>query len=171
MQKTVVAAAAIAAASFVFAGAAVAGGFQFRTTLTGAQEVPVKTTSAEAKLNVKLGDGSATYNLRITSPIQNITQAHIHKGDPGVNGPIAVWLFPAAPPATLVPGTTEGRLAKGSFDADDLCYSATAPYCVNGHGNWDGFVADLKTGKLYANVHTQANPGGEVRGQVHANHG
>jgi hypothetical protein len=27
-------------------------------------------------------------------------------------------------------------------------------------------VADLLAGKWYANIHTQANPGGEIRGQV-----
>jgi hypothetical protein len=27
-------------------------------------------------------------------------------------------------------------------------------------------VADLKAGKWYVNVHTAANPGGEIRGQV-----
>jgi CHRD domain len=30
----------------------------------------------------------------------------------------------------------------------------------------DAQIADLETGKWYANVHTAANPGGEIRGQM-----
>jgi len=30
----------------------------------------------------------------------------------------------------------------------------------------DAQIADLTAGKWYANIHTQANPGGEIRGQV-----
>ena len=30
----------------------------------------------------------------------------------------------------------------------------------------DDQIADLMAGKWYVNVHTKANPGGEIRGQV-----
>jgi hypothetical protein len=30
----------------------------------------------------------------------------------------------------------------------------------------DGQIADLKAGKWYFNIHTAANPGGEIRGQL-----
>ncbi len=30
----------------------------------------------------------------------------------------------------------------------------------------DAQIADLKAGKWYVNLHTAANPGGEIRGQV-----
>ena len=76
---------------------------------------------------------------------------------------------PAGPPAQLIPGTTEGIVRKGDWTAANLCYNPAAPYCVNGVGNWDGFIADLKAGNLYLNLHTTAYPPGEIRGQVHAN--
>ena len=128
-------------------------------------------STAAGKVNVKLDQEArtATYNLRITEPITNVLQAHLHRGAAGSNGPIAVWLYPSAPPASLIPGVTEGALAHGEFGPSNLCYSPTAPYCVNGVGNWDGFVTDLENGNIYANVHTVAYPGGEIRGQVHHN--
>ena len=58
------------------------------------------------------GARTATYNLRITEPITNVLQAHLHRGAAGSNGPIAVWLYPSAPPASLIPGVTEGALAR-----------------------------------------------------------
>jgi hypothetical protein len=149
-------------------GLALAGGFMWRATATGAEEVPVRTTTAEAKLNLKIDAEARTaeYNLRITHPIDNITQSHLHVGPIGTNGPIAVWLYPAAPPLALIPGTSEGHLAKGEFGAADLCYSLTAPFCNNGTGNWAGFLTALENGDVYVNVHTSQFPGGEIRGQV-----
>ena len=176
MRKSIVT--AVAAAAVVgggFAGSALAGGFQFNATATVAEEVPPPGTTiistAEAKVNIKIDEenDSATYILRVTEPIQNLTQSHLHRGAPGVNGPVAIFLYPAGPPAQLIPGTTEGIVRKGDWTAANLCYSPTAPYCVNGVGNWDGFIADLKAGNLYLNLHTTAYPPGEIRGQVHAN--
>ena len=169
MRKTILGVAATAAVIGI-GGAVVAGGFQYRTTATGAEEVPVRSTTAEAKINIKVGKDAASYNLRFTEPISNVTQAHLHKGAVGVNGSIAVWLYPSAPPLLLVPGVSEGRFVKSTFDASDLCYLPTAPYCVEGAPDSDAFVADLDAGNLYLNVHTSAFPGGEVRGQVHPNH-
>lgn len=169
MRKTLITA-ATAAVALGIGSVAVAGGFQYRTTATGEEEVPVRSTTAEAKLNLKVDRGGeqATYNLRITEPIVNLTMAHLHVGPVGSNGPVAVWLYPSAPPLQLIPGTTEGRVAKGSIEAASLCYSPTAPYCSNGAGDWSAFVADLDAGRVYLNVHTSQFPGGEVRGQVHS---
>jgi hypothetical protein len=169
MRRTFLGVAA-AVAVMGIGGAAVAGGFQYRTTATGAEEVPVRSTSAEAKINIKVGPGSATYNLRFTEPITDVTQAHLHRGDPGTNGPIVVWLYPSAPPLSLVPGESEGRFVRSTLDTTSLCIAPSSPYCVGGVGDWDAFVADLDAGKLYLNVHTVEFPGGEIRGQVHPNH-
>ena len=145
MRRTFVAGAAVIVPIVLGVGIALAGGFQFNATATGAEEVPVRATSAVAKVNVKL-DGearTATYNLRVTEAIQNVLQSHLHRGAPGSNGPIAVWLYPAAPPASLLPGTTEGTLAKGEWTPASLCWSPTAPYCSAGVPNWDGSLPIL----------------------------
>ena len=173
MRKILVAVATVVGLGAIGA-AAVAAGAQFRATATSAEEVPppgvVIVSEGEARLNLKVDGETATYNLRITEPLENVLMAHLHKAPAGSNGGIAVWLYPSAPPASLIPGTSEGRLAKGVIEPADLCPTAAAPYCVNGVGNWDAFVADLQAGLIYVNVHTSQYPGGEVRGQVHAQH-
>ncbi len=155
----------------IFAGTALASG-QFGTTATGANEVPPRDSTAQAQLSLKIGKDSAHFKVRVTSPIEDVFMAHLHKGAPGVNGPVAIWIFPEdapnpfppAPPA--IDGSFDGKLADGRWDATDLCWSPAAPYCVNGVGQWDSFIADLENGLLYFNVHTTAFPGGEIRGQV-----
>ena len=55
-----------------------------------------------------------SYTLDVQA-IGNVTMAHIHVADtPGGNGPPAVWLYPAAPPAQLIPGTFTG--IRGLYD-------------------------------------------------------
>jgi hypothetical protein len=65
-----------------------------------------------------------------------VTAAHFHSGEPGKNGGVAVPITPTTSP----------------FDG-----SATLT---------DAQAAELMAGKWYVNVHTDANKGGEIRGQV-----
>ena len=59
--------------------------------------------------------------------------------DPGVSTPTSVRFAGSFGPADLI-----GALAE----------------------DWDGFVAAYEDGGLYVNVHSVANPGGELRGQI-----
>ncbi len=99
--------------------------------------------------------------------ISNATQAHIHMGAMGTEGPVVAWLFPSAKAAqdssslntTNMPGNFTGLLARGNISASDLV------------GPMQGKnLTDLKTaimaGQLYVNVHTTQNPNGEIRGQI-----
>ena len=49
----------------------------------------------------------------------------------------------------------------GSATASDLL-----PRAANGIRSWEDFGQSLVGGQIYINVHSVANPGGEVRGQV-----
>jgi CHRD domain len=98
---------------------------------------------------------SLTYKLNVAN-IDDVTQAHIHLEDPGVNGPIVVFLFGLVPD----PGVdVNGRLASGSIDADDL----VGP--LEGHPLGD-LIDAIEDGGAYVNVHTVAHRGGEIRGQL-----
>ena len=77
--------------------------------------------------------------------------AHTYSGELGVTGPIVVTLYNQA-----AGGTVNGIFASGSLTAANLPNGVT--------------LASLKTllasGGAYVNVHTTANPAGEIRGQV-----
>ena len=135
------------------------GGDGFGATLEGRQENPAVTTGAGAVASFSLNsDGTVSYELRATAPISDVTQAHIHLGARGQNGPVVAFLFGFV--AEGVDFQAGDVIARGVLDDDDVI--ARPPF--------DGTLADLlrrmRQGRAYVNVHTIANPGGEVRGQV-----
>ncbi|HEY4551283.1 MAG TPA: CHRD domain-containing protein [Bacillus sp. (in: firmicutes)] len=87
--------------------------------------------------------------------LENFTQAHIHLGRIGVNGPIVAFLFgPVDPDISVKKGIVEGIIT-----ADDL----VGPL----KGRRLSTLIDLmEDGKTYVNAHTAQNPDGEIRGQI-----
>jgi len=161
MKRPLVASLVAAGALAVGGVALAAGTLQYRAHPVGEFEVPATGSSAEAVVKLKINPDrtSVRYDLKITEPITDVLMAHLHMAAPGVNGPIVVWLYPSAPPAQLISGVTDGRLASGVITEANL----TGPLA----GNWEGFLAAIESGQIYANVHTLAHPGGEIRDQVH----
>jgi hypothetical protein len=104
--------------------------------LTGDQETPQVATSA-------FGDATFTVNSNLTITYSVVatgltgTAAHIHTGAFGVGGGV---LFALAGGPTKWSGTT-AAMTRAQF-------------------------ATLQTDGLYVNVHTSANPNGEIRGQI-----
>jgi hypothetical protein len=150
-------------AGLVIVGTAVASANgRWSTHLTGDQEVPVVETQAQGEAIFKLSDdGSTLHYTLIASNIVDITQAHIHlRANAGTpTGGIVVWLYPSAPPAQLIPGRHDGPLAEGSVTAANFV-GALAGQPMS------ALVAALESGLAYANVHTSANPPGEIRGDI-----
>jgi hypothetical protein len=127
---------------------------KFRATLNGASEVPPVTTNATGSFEATIADDGQSIAYTLTaSNITNVTVAHIHVGAAGVNGPPIFFLFNA---------TTDGAFTSpvtGTLQAADLTPG----------GGVDTFaeaLAEIRAGNTYVNVHTQANPNGEIRGQV-----
>ena len=111
----------------------------FHAMMTGAQEVPANTTAGKGEATVTLDTTAKTitYNVTYSGLTGPAGAAHIHgPAAPGTNAPV---LFPFANPASPITGT--------------------APIT-------DAQIADLTAGKYYVNVHTAANKGGEIRGQL-----
>jgi hypothetical protein len=132
----------------------------FVAPLSGAEEVPPVETRARGLATFQLSkDGSEIHYRLIVANIENVTQAHIHLAPAGVNGPVVVWLYPAAPPAQLIPGRFNGVLAVGSFTEADL----VGPLAGN---SLNDLIDEMLAGNTYVNVHTSQFPPGEVRGQI-----
>lgn len=118
-------------------------GAQISATLSGGQEVPPVDTDAtgRASFSYDANANKLTYTLEVAN-IENIVAAHIHRAPIGVNGPVAY-------PLTF----TAGAFGPGSPISGTLTISESDEALLFGGG-------------LYVNVHTTANPGGEIRGQI-----
>ncbi len=130
---------AIGAAALVLAGCAgMSGTNSIQVTLSGAQEVPPVTTAASAFGTITVADDKSVSGSVTTSGVVGVA-AHIHDGAPGKNGPVIVPMTKSSDNTwTIAPG------AKFS----DAQYEA------------------FKAGNTYVNVHSAANKGGEIRGQL-----
>ncbi len=135
----------------------------FKAHLTGEQEVPAANTRATGQANFKLSkDGSELQFKLIVANIENVRMAHIHLAPSGVNGPVVVWLYPSGPPAALIEGRTNGILAEGVITESSLVGPLSG-------ASFEDLISALEDGNAYVNVHTNAYPGGEIRGQISAN--
>ena len=108
--------------------------------LTGAMETPPVTTKASGVATLNVDDTGMVSGGIKTKDIKS-TAAHIHTGDLGAAGPVAITLEKAGKDQWMVP-----QGAKLSVEQ----------------------YADFKKGKLYVNVHSKAHPDGEIRAQLEA---
>lgn len=142
-------------------GGQVSGELFAAARLSGEAQVPQPIdTSARGAFVLTQEDGALGYELFV-SDIQNVTQAHIHIGGETENGPVAQWLFPAvdATQPQLVEGTSNGLLVSGLITGSNLVGPLEG-------ASLDALVQEIQAGNAYVNVHTEANPAGEIRGQV-----
>jgi hypothetical protein len=137
----------------------------FEAELTGAQEVPAVTTETEGEITVRFNRErtEAKFRLIVEDGVA-VTMAHFHCAPAGVNGPVIAFLFGNVPGGFDV----DGRLAK--FTLTNANITAITANCVPTIGRQITNLADLaqamQEGLIYANVHTVAHPGGEIRGQL-----
>jgi hypothetical protein len=136
-------------AKLVLAGAAVAlsacsslpdwmpGSGAIKVNLTGAEQVPPLNVPGSGSGSFRVADDGTITGSITTKDVQG-TMAHIHRGAKGTNGPVIVPL-----------------------DKNGDTYTVPA-----GRKLTPAQIEDLKAGRLYVNVHTARNKGGEVRAQL-----
>jgi hypothetical protein len=110
--------------------------------LSPAKEVPPKSGAGTGFAVVSYNESAGTVSWKVyyTGLSGPATGAHFHgPAEKTGNAGVAINLVAAGAPASPITGTAPVTPAQ---------------------------AADLMGGRWYINVHTQANPGGEIRGQV-----
>jgi hypothetical protein len=119
--------------------------------LAGSNEVPPNASPATGTFDGVLSGGPGawvlTYTNTMTGLVAPCTDAHIHNAPAGVNGPV-VHHYDNKP----IGLTT--AVWSGDWRFDD-----PAPLT-------NALANEILAGRTYSNVHSQAFPGGEIRGQI-----
>lgn len=127
-------------AALLFAVHASAATIAYTAKLLGATEVPANTTTGTGTVDAQFDSTSKQFSWTVTYSglTGTATAAHFH-------GPAAAGTN--APPVVPITGSLDNPI-KGSAVLTDAQ------------------AADLAAGKWYFNIHTAANKGGEIRGQL-----
>lgn len=162
-----VAAVAVLVASTAFAHGDNSKGGKAR--LDGYQETPKSlSTTGHGSFRAKVRSDGIHYTLRYEDLEDDATAAHIHLGRPATPGGVIAFLCgggdkPACP-------AKEGTVT-GVIDPADVSGPADQGIEAGATG-YPEVIRALRHGAVYANVHTDKYPGGEIRGQVgHTGHG
>jgi hypothetical protein len=118
------------------AGSTNAGGNSLHAMLTGKAETPKGDPDGSGTAEVKITGKSVCWEIK-ASKVTTLTAAHIHKGGPGVAGPVVVPFGGA-------------YKSKG-------CTTTTAAIAA---------ALKKSPGAYYVNVHNAKYPGGALRGQL-----
>ncbi len=131
------------------------------------QEVPAVQSPSDAQFTatIDLNVGEISYEMTFSGLQADITQSHIHFGQPNVNGGIMVWLCGTASnpgPAGTQTCPQSGTIT-GVLHQDDVQMLTSQGVPAGGFGE---LVFALQHGLAYANIHSTQSPGGELRGLI-----
>jgi len=130
---------AVMALSLFAAGAAHAATMKFTATLNGASETPPTTSAGTGTLTATLDTTTKSFSYSVTYS--------------GLTGPAMAAHF-------------HGPAAVGAKGPPVLPAKVSASPITGQAVLTDAQISGLEAGMWYFNIHTAANPGGEVRGQV-----
>ncbi len=157
----------LTAALAALAVAPAAAQTEFTAKLYPRNEVPAISTFALGTFTATLDAERTelTWELTFEKTLGNVTQAHIHFAQAGVNGGIMVFLCSnlGNGPEGTQPCPASGTIS-GVADATGVISGAAAQGVEP--GNFFEFSRALLQGVTYANVHSTLFPGGELRGQI-----
>lgn len=143
--------------TLMFSTAAQAQTITFTANLHGGNEVPGVSTGSAGTATVTWNTvtKAGTYRVDVYNMPVGTTASHIHAGASGVAGPVIVnFTVPAG-------GISNDFGLTGTFGCTDVV--VRAPQGIN---SCEDFEQAIMLGNTYVNVHSSANPGGEIRGQL-----
>lgn len=154
--------------------AALAGGAASAETaqarLVGFDEVPSVSTAAGGRFKAKIDEtaGIISWELEYEGLQADALQSHIHLGQRHTNGGITVFLCTNLGNGPA--GTQACPARTASLNGTIVAASVIGPGGAQQlpAGAFDQLVRAIRAGATYANVHTTASTGGEIRGQIKA---
>ena len=124
--------------------------------LSGGSEAPTAVNTGaygKATITIDPSAGEVTWVIDVFNYPTGLTASHIHVGAAGTAGPIIIDFAPGiigvSGPFQLS-GSTRNFIARPA----------------QGIRSMDEAMMAIAAGNAYVNVHSQANPGGEIRGQL-----
>lgn len=150
----------IAAAMLLIVGTASVAEAQtirLRADLTGGNETPapgVLTGSyGVADVTVNLATLTVSWSIDVFNMPSGTNNAHFHVGNPGIAGPTVINIpFP--------------NNISNDYNLSGSATSANALRPDQGIRSWEDAIQAIVGGAMYINIHSAANPGGEIRGQL-----
>ena len=145
-------------ATLVLAPAASAQTVNFTANLQGGNEAPTTLLTGmvgTADVSIDVANRELSVVLRVFNTPTPTTAGHIHVGSAGIAGPVVLNF-----PANLVGRTGDFTM---SFRLNEAAFVARPAQGIN---TMDDIIQAIVAGGAYVNIHTQQNPGGEIRGQL-----
>jgi hypothetical protein len=147
--------AATTALTLALPAAVLAADETFKADLSHSVEVPPPTVpdgyAGGGTATVTLSGDTITYEVTYSGLTGPVAAAHIHYGEPGVAGPV---MLPLDAEGAGADGTLSGTLSEADFAASDEV------------ATYSDALAAIRDGESYVNVHTEANPKGELRADL-----
>jgi CHRD domain-containing protein len=138
----------------------------YQAAMTASNETSLaKPSTGSGTATFTVNGGTVSYTITYTGLTGTPNNAHLHAGDKSVptGGGVVVPLPPPGGFAALPAGGSGSW--SGTFTSANV-----APGSVGGvtiaAGNLGDVINAMKSGSVYANVHTVGNASGEIRGQV-----
>ena len=134
--------------------------FTLTASLSGAGQATQTTNGlntgafGDAIVTVNMAAQTLSYTVRVFNLPSGVSASHIHVGADKTAGPVVVNFAPPVP-------------ASNDFDFSGVVkFSEFVLRPDQGIRSSDDMVQAILGGNSYVNVHSSANPGGEIRGQL-----